>query len=349
MRARAGSAGGAAAASDRPELAEAMAKAQVAPLWDLYKNLNTREPQFYQPMIWPWSIMSELVERAANEVSMDEAERRALLFTHPAFPGTVFTTPTLAGGLQVLEPGESAPPHRHTLAALRLVMMGEGAETITDGKVCPMEPGDLILTPAWAWHEHRHNGKTRMVWFDGLDYPLGRQLGTVFFEMGPGPIPPRDLAEIADEGLREGGVLPDGDDYPLPYSPLYRYAWTRVSQALAAMPAAADGSKRIRYVNPVDGGPVMPTIDCYALDLGKGATTWAARTTATAMVVVIEGEGESRIGDTRFQWKQHDVFTLPRWQWIEHQATTAPATLFLMTDRELTARIGHLREETRHG
>ena len=41
------------------------------------------------------------------------------------------------------------------------------------------------------------------------------------------------------------------------------------------------------------------------------------------MVVVIEGEGESRIGDKTFNWKQHDVFTLPRWQWTEHTATRA--------------------------
>jgi gentisate 1,2-dioxygenase len=225
-------------------------------------------------------------------------------------------------------------------------MMGEGAETITDGKVCPMEPGDLILTPAWAWHEHRHNGKTRMVWFDGLDYPLGRQLGTVFFEMGPGPIPKRDLADIADAALREGGILPDRGTYPLPYSPLYRYAWTQVSQALTAVPAAPDGTRRVRYVNPVDGGPVMPTIDCYALRLSKGRATVPTRTTATAMVVVIEGEGETRVGDTSLQWKQHDVFTLPRWLWIQHKATTTPATLFLMSDRELMARIGHLREES---
>jgi gentisate 1,2-dioxygenase len=115
-------------------------------------------------------------------------------------------------------------------------MQGEGAETITDGKACIMEPGDLILTPAWAWHEHRHNGKGRVVWFDGLDYPLARQLGTVFFEMGPGSIPKHDIADFADEGLREGGVLPDSNDYALPYSPLYRYAWTRVAQAIDALP-----------------------------------------------------------------------------------------------------------------
>lgn len=317
----------------------------VLPLWDRYKSLNTIEPQFYEPMIWRWATMEQLIDRAAKEVSMDEAERRALLLCHPAFPNTVFTTPTLSGGLQILEPGESAPPHRHTLAALRLVMQGEGAETITDGKACIMEPGDLILTPAWAWHEHRHNGKGRVVWFDGLDYPLGRQLGTVCFEMGPGPIPKHDIAGFADEGLREGGVLPDSDGYALPYSPLYRYAWTRVAQAIDALPTASDGSKRIRYTNPVDGGPIMPTLDCYAHRIGIGGLTRPVRTTATAIVVVIEGEGESRIGKTTFAWKPHDVFTLPRWLWTEHTATRGPATLFLMTDRELMKRIGHLREE----
>jgi gentisate 1,2-dioxygenase len=207
-----------------------------------------------------------------------------------------------------------------------------------------MEPGDLILTPAWTWHEHRHEGKTRAVWFDGLDYPLGRELGTVFFEEGPGPIPDKGLANIADEGLRAGGVLPDGDSRTL-YSPLYRYTWASVDAALAAMPAAADGSRRIRYINPVDGGPVMPTIDCYALRLARGQGTAPLRTTATAIAVVIDGEGESRIGDKRFAWRQHDVFTLPRWQAARHTAASDRASLFLMTDRELLARIGHLREE----
>jgi gentisate 1,2-dioxygenase len=326
-------------------LLDEMAQVNVLPLWDRYKRLNTREPQYYAPMIWPWARLSALIERSAREVSMDEAERRVLLLTHPAFSGTVFTTPTLSAGLQILEPGESAHAHRHTLAALRLAMIGDGAVTVVDGKACPMAPGDLILTPAWSWHEHRHEGSERAVWFDGLDYPLGRELGTVFFEEGPGAIPERGLAHVVDDGLCEGGVLPDGDTTCVPYSPLYRYAWKRVAAVLDAMPAARDGSRRIRYVNPVDGGPVMPTLDCYALQLAPGAATIPARTTSTAIAVVIEGEGESRIGDTRFHWKQHDVFTLPRWLATEHRAEGGRATLFLMTDRELMARIGHLREE----
>lgn len=330
--------------SQAPALLEAMAAVHTQPLWSLYKTLNTREPQFYEPMLWPWVNLAPLVERACREVSMRDAERRALLLTHPSFPGTVFTTPSLSAALQILEPGESAPPHRHTLAALRLVMTGEGAVTYTDGKRCAMEPGDMILTPAMTWHEHRHEGKSRMVWFDGLDYPLARQLGTVFFEHGPVSIPERGMAALDDAGLLEGGVLPDGHPTVAPYSPLFRYPWRSVKRALEALPAAADGARSIRYVNPSTGGALMPTIDAYALRPGATPTR-RMRTTATAIAVVIEGEGESRIGERHFQWRQHDVFTLPRWQWTEHRARSEPATLFLMTDRQFLLGIDHLREE----
>jgi gentisate 1,2-dioxygenase len=328
-------------------LVAAMADKHVKPLWDLYKGLNTREPRFLDPMIWRWSEMEPLIERAAAEVDMAHAERRALMLSHPALTGTTFTTPTLSAALQVLEPGERAHSHRHTLCALRLVMTGDGAITTTDGKPCLMEPGDLVLTPAWTWHSHYHPGKQRAVWLDGLDAPLCAALGTVFFEHGPGPddnqLPPRE----ADQALFSGGVTPQSEviSHDHPYSPLFRYRWASVSAALDAMAPAADGTRRVRYVNPVDGGAVTPTIDCFAERFEVGKTTQPSRTTATAIVAVVEGEGSSRIGDKQFDWKKNDIFTLPRWQWIEHTAISGPASLFLMTDRAFVAKIAHLREE----
>jgi gentisate 1,2-dioxygenase len=336
-----------AAALEQTPLIEAMAAANSQPLWLRFKGLVTPEPRPPDsPMIWPWSTMSGLVERAVQEVRMEDAERRALLLSHPAFGGAVDTTTTLAGALQILEPGESAPPHRHTLSAIRLVMMGEGAVTITDGKPCPMQPGDLILTPSWTWHEHHHEGKIRTVWFDGLDYPLVRNLATVFFEVGPGPMPKGGLDRVADEGLSESGVLPADEANNRPHSPLFRYAWSRVSKVLDTIPEKADGSRRVRYTNPTDGGPVLPTLDCYALRLSQDRTTTRFRTTSNAVAVVIEGEGESQIGGTHLDWRQHDVFTIPRWNWIQHTARHGSATIFLMTDRELISRMGYLREET---
>jgi gentisate 1,2-dioxygenase len=337
---------GAASAGERePALREALLAENSAPLWECFRTLLTKEPQLFEPYLWTWSAMAPLVERAAREVNMADAERRVLLLTHPGFPGTIFTTPTLSAGLQILNPGESAHAHRHTVAALRLVMMGEGAQTITDGKVCPMECGDLILTPAWTWHEHRHEGPSRTVWLDGLDFPLCRMLGSIFLELGPAAPPQGGLASTLDQALREGGVLPEGQQHDKAYSPLFRYPWKRVREALECVRPGEDGSKCIRYVNPLDGGPIMPTIDGFVHELHRDMPTRRMRSTATAIALVIEGSGQSIIGDKVLQWRQHDVFTLPRWQWIQHGSHEGPARLFLMTDRALMQRLGHLREE----
>jgi len=327
-------------------LIEAMAEFHVKPLWRLYKTLNTRVPLALEPMHWPWSVMEPLVARASNDVDMAEAERRALMLSHPGLGGTTFTTPTLSAALQILEPGEHAQSHRHTLSALRMVMTGDGAVTTTDGKPCLMEPGDLVLTPSWTWHKHYHPGKQRAVWFDGLDAPLCTVIGTVFFEHGPGP-DDKQLPEFAaDSAFRAGGVLPQSailsDERH--YSPLFRYPWGVVSEALQAVAPAKDGSRKIRYANPLDGGPVMPTIDCFALRLECGRVTQRARTTSTAICVVIDGDGTSKIGEHEFAWTKHDVFTLPRWLWTEHRASSPSARIFMMTDRAFIANIRHVRE-----
>jgi gentisate 1,2-dioxygenase len=332
-----------------PDLIAAMARMNLQPLWDLYKGLNTREPRFLEPLHWPWAEIEPMIDRAAAEVDMAHAERRALMLSHPALSGTTFTTPTLSAALQILEPGEVAHSHRHTLAALRLVVTGDGAITSTDGKECLMLPGDLVLTPSWTWHKHYHPGKQRAVWLDGLDAPLCAAIGTVFFEHGPGPDDNQLARREADRALFGGGVLPESQviSHDNAYSPLFRYPWSAVNEALDAMAPAPDGSRRIRYVNPTNGGPVMPTIDCFAERLAVGRSTRASRSTSTAIAIVLEGEGSSQIGEKYFAWKKNDIFTLPRWQWVQHSATIGPASIFMMTDRSFISNIAQLREENR--
>ena len=35
-----------------------------------------------------------------------------------------------------------------------------------------MEPGDLITTPSWTWHDHVNSGDTPIIWLDGADGPM---------------------------------------------------------------------------------------------------------------------------------------------------------------------------------
>jgi gentisate 1,2-dioxygenase len=48
-----------------------------------------------------------------------------------------------------------------------------------------MEPGDLIRTPQWSWHEHVNEGSEPMIWADGLDVPLIEMLQVVSVERRP--------------------------------------------------------------------------------------------------------------------------------------------------------------------
>ena len=330
-----------------PDFLAAMATRAVMPLWDRYHQILRAEPAAPDhPFLWRWSELQPFIERAAAEVTMDKAERRVLMLVNPDFGGRVITTTNLFAGIQILEPGESARPHRHTASALRLVMEGTGGATIVDRQHCPMEPGDLILTPNWAWHEHVNNGKSRVVWLDGLDLPLSAHLGAIFAEGGAAYDRNTNVPGLAAGALAEGGLTPAMPFDEKPHSPMFRYPWSRVLAALDSAPDHGDGSRRVHYTNPVDGGPVMPTMDCYAWRLGRDRPTAKYRSTANAVCLAVDGEGVSTIGDITIEWRRHDVFTVPLWHWTSHRALSSTAHLFMFTDREVLRRTGLLREET---
>jgi gentisate 1,2-dioxygenase len=205
-----------------------------------------------------------------------------------------------------------------------------------------MEVGDLILTPAWCWHAHEHLGKTRVVWFDGLDVPLHRHFGTLEFQPGPvtdpTPLPP-------DESFAVTGFQPVGGTAAPDYSPMFRYPLADACTALKGVVPAADGSRTLRYTNPLDGGPVMPLLDCYLAALAKGRATTPRRSTAGSVVVVVEGEGESTVGSDRIRWARNDIFTVPHKNWVSHTAVSDGAMLFHVTDREALRRLGILKDE----
>jgi gentisate 1,2-dioxygenase len=321
-----------------------MAAASVFPLWE-QDNRHNMPPE--SAHVWRWATMDPLLDGAVKATNMNNAERRVLCMRNPAFAGgdRDGAAINLSVNLQVLMPGEKARPHRHSMNALRFALEGDGATTIVEGKSCAMLPGDMILTPAWTWHEHAHEGRLRAVWVDALDVPLHRYLDTGVFEPGPA----RDVATPPpDSAFAAAGLAPDTASAHKPYSPLFRYPWDLAARALAAMPAEADGSRRLRYTNPLTGGAIMATIDCYLLGLSPGGETVPYRSNSNCVCVVMEGEGQSRVGEDTISWGPKDVFSLPHGQWISHKATSGAPRLFQITDRELLRRLDILRDEIRH-
>ncbi len=114
---------------------------------------------------------------------------------------------------------------------------------------------------------------------------------------------------------------------------------------LDAISPKADGSREIRYINPLTGGAVMATMDCYAVRLAAGRSTERKRSTANTLCYVVEGSGQSEIGGKSISWTAGDIFTLPNWQWATHKADGEAAYLVQVTNREMLKVLGLLREE----
>lgn len=328
----------------RSDLGQLWAAANVAPLWEnraAHRNADMVE----RACIWRWSEMEPLIQAAIGVRSLEAVERRVLSLISPhavSVGGAAGTTTNLNAGLQILMPGEAARPHRHSMNAIRFVLAGEGATTVVDGKSCPMREGDLVTTPGWCWHEHVHNGDKPIVWLDVLDASLHRYLGTDAFQ--PGPV--CDLPALTPDAAYTSGCFVPESGATLPaYSPVFRYAWSAAAAAVAAAPIGRDGTRRVRYANPVNGGPVMPLLDCWLIEIAPGEETTGFRTTANAVCAVVEGEGHSEVGSDRLEWGPRDVFSLPHGNWIRHRAGANRARLFVVSDREVLLRLDLLKEE----
>ncbi len=300
-----------------------LGRANIHPLWDRYKRITPVAPQPKDaPMHWRWREIEPFTERAAKEVAIEDVERRALILANPAFGGDTVTTQNLIGAFTVLEPGDKAVPHRHTAAAIRFSTRAEGAVTIVNGRRCEMKEGDLVLTPPMCWHGHINQAGRRTVWFDAANMPAICALDASFFE--PGTRQDERFWEVGSEGSSE-----------------YRFPGDEARRQLAAAERGRDGARTFRYSK--SAGPVMPTLDLYLKHIDE--RTRLGRAAWNSICLVVSGDGRSTIGDKRFEWSRHDVFTIPHWTWAAHEPRGAAAELFIVTDRAIYERLDLLREE----
>ncbi len=334
--------------AQRPDagLIAALERANIHPLWDRYKKITPVAPKPRDaPFRWRWSDVAPFADRAAAEVPVEDVERRALIMVNPAFGGETATTGNLLAAFPVLEPGDHARPHRHTAAAIRFATRAEGAVTIVNGRRCEMKEGDLILTPPMCWHGHVNEGRARTVWFDAANMPLICGLDASFFEPGQHGDNKFWTVDEGEERLwAEAGLAPTALPRAV-QSPKYRYPGEATRRLLASARAGDDGAKTIRYVHPETGGPVMTTLDCYAVRLEQGSATRPKRSTHNAVHLVVSGEGRSTIGEREFEWSAHDVFTVPHWTWARHESRGGSADFFVVTDRAVFEKLDLVRDE----
>jgi 1-hydroxy-2-naphthoate dioxygenase len=310
-----------------------------------------------KPHLWTWETVAGLLGEAGTALPESMEARRSLLFNNPGLP-TPTATHTMNMGIQQILPGETAWAHRHHINAMRFVVDGSpDARTVVDGEPCAMEDFDLILTPAWTWHDH-HNGSSKPVsWVDVLDIPLVRALNQIVYQpYGEIEQPVSPPAERMS--LRLGDVRPaweQGTQTPRERVPV-RYAWRDVELRLKAF-ALQDGSPHdgiaLEYVHPLTGGPTLPTMSAWIQWLKPGQRTHSHRHTSSAVYFVVRGEGRTIFGgggDQELRWKARDSFVLPNWLWHAHENLRGSdeAILFSVNDAPVLRALGFYREEAGH-
>ena len=321
----------------------------LSPLWNVFNEIITLEPKSkVAPFAWGYNKLREILLQAGPLITAKEAERRVLILENPGMRGESRITNTLYAGLQLVMPGEIAPAHRHMQSALRFIMEGKGAHTAVGGERTYMNVGDFVITAQWQWHDHGNEIDEPIIWLDGLDVPMVQFFDTSFAEGWPDdehPIarPPGD--SLARYGQ---GMLPvDYASRPL-NSPIFSYPYARTREALENMRKweqwdACHGLK-MRYINPATGDHAMPTMGTFMQLLPKGFVGSKYRSTDATVFTPVEGRGRTTIGNQVFEWGPQDVFVVPSWAWVVHEADE-DAVLFSYSDRPVQEKMGLLRED----
>nr|WP_292039008.1 gentisate 1,2-dioxygenase [Massilia sp. UBA6681] len=325
----------------------------LSPLWESLHTLVPRQPTpDYEAALWRYEDVLPHLTRAGEVISAEEAVRRVLILENPGLKGSASITRSLYAGLQLILPGEIAPAHRHTQSALRFIVQGKGAYTAVDGERTMMQPGDFILTPAWAWHDHGNPGidgsSEPVVWLDGLDIPTIRFFSSGFAENGDSASQPIARPEGRSFAAYGNNMAPVRHQHSGASSPIFNYPYERSREALETLRRQQEIDAwlgvKLRYVNPLNGGAPMPTIGACMQLLPAGFRGLPHRSTDGTVYSVVEGRGTAVIGGRRFDFAPRDTFVVPSWATLALEALE-DAVLFSFSDRPVLEAIGQLREE----
>jgi len=290
--------------------------------WTVYADIVSHLPRPRAvPHVWPYDAARPLLERAGNLIGTQDAERRVLMLTNPALKAP-FTTDTLYAGLQLILPGEVARAHRHTSFALRFIIEGSNAYTAVGGEKVMMNPGDLVLTPSFEYHDHGNESGKPMIWLDGLDIALYQWI-------------PANFAN----GYAEARYPAE----PAPQPSRLLYPWHEMQARLAAQPGPF---ATLDYAYRPTAGPISPTIGASAERVAAGSEGPRRLETASSIYHVVAGHGKTTVEGTTLEWRERDTFAIPAWHGYAHtNLGNETAYLFRIDDKPLLTAMGAYRAD----
>jgi gentisate 1,2-dioxygenase len=264
----------------------------------------------FKPAFWRYAAARAALEQAGEFVPVEQAERRNLIMVNPVEGNIYATSRNIVSAYQMVKSGEKARSHRHTAAALRLVVeAAPGTCTVVDGARVDMRPGDVVLTPAWCWHGHANDSRASSYWIDFLDVPFVQHAEAMFFEANPAGF---------EEVTREA-------------PPSYR---------IPSRDALGPGTDAKTIEIAKDA---LPTIGLHLMRLPKGARHETRKTTVNHLYAVIEGRAHIAVeGGMSETLAVGDVVTVPCWHAHSLEAD-ADTILLQVSDEPLLRKVGLVR------
>lgn len=323
-------AGGLMVDDDLARLDEEIAQYNLEGHWKLVGGLPPEPQPYAKPYLWRWHDIRRLLWRAGEMRGIEGgASRRTVRLCTPGH-AMKWTTPTIHASVQLVKPGEVAEAHRHSMGAFRFVLEGRGGFTTVEGGKLEMDPGDLILTPQWAWHDHGHEGDIPTIWIDVHDFPFTNHLGSIFYQ------PYGQL----QQPLRNASPDPS----PFVFKGRDNYASLAAIGEEAHDPAMG---VTLDFRGPGGAASTLPTMACRLHRFAAGEQTVPARQTANVIYHVVAGKGRTHGGDVTLEWQKGDIFVMPGWTWHDHHiAADDGAILFSVSDEPILKHFGLMRRET---
>ena len=101
---------------------------------------------------------------------------------------------------------------------------------------------------------------------------------------------------------------------------------------------------KMTFINPLSGGPVMPTIAAFVQLLPKDFSGAGYQSTDGTIYSVVDGIGWAEIDDLKVKLSPKDVFVVPSWSFMKLTAEE-DMVLFSFSDRSAQEKLGIWREQ----
>ncbi len=324
--------------------------------------------------IWPPVVIAKEdidaeIERLSAVPRPVDGRRRSLIVHPRAEAPALGLAPGIRVALEVLLPGESTNPVRHSSSVVNFSIHG-GGQAVVDGRVIDFDQHDVWYTPAMATYAHHNDTAERQVRLSYSNAALLEAINVHHVEDNPtdesvghdaGPAEER-AAHPFDEVFRLG----DDGAHLMAYEKLIspevveqrplHWPWGEVKPYLDKLEAlGADYKGRRLYLlyNPATGRTNGTTNSFFATMCLRpaGIVDRPHRHSAAAVNYYFSGHGSSVVAGRTYEWKAGDLMlSAPGWAVHHHRSGDEPVYELTVQDSPLHLAMDSLmwQEDLKH-